>query len=274
MVHSEGKNWERVLERLHAEQHILTHISEPSKLREHYNRFTRKDSPLKKEYLTPPLNLPERTRRRMEREGQHTEIKQLEQEHSARHQRERDEREKARALILEIEERERSFSTDEKGSISKIREKIKAGEEARKKARHDRTDALLEAARAETDQKVAITDNMQMITKVLAAVSESTVAIANSLSPRPSQPPNDSDLWQGMMRQQQEMLNVILHLQDEVHALRDRKRKRPLGEEKEKEEKGTVKEEDPIWGIPDAIAASDAIYAKELQTKETTEPGL
>jgi len=138
MIHSEGKNWERVLEHLHAEQHSVTHISDPC-------------------------------------DGEHSEIKRLEHEHAARHQQEREEREKAL-----------------QGCI--------AG-----------------SCPTETDQREVITQNMQMITKVLAVVSESTLAIANTLK-EPTPVRTEADLMQGMMRQQQEMLNAILHFLQRLGA--------------------------------------------------------
>src|SRR5438105_4101224 len=60
-----GKSWGLALERLHVEKHLLTHINEPDKLREHYNRFTRKDSPLKKEYITPKLPIKPAARKKL-----------------------------------------------------------------------------------------------------------------------------------------------------------------------------------------------------------------
>jgi len=126
------------LECLHAEQHSVTHISDPC-------------------------------------DGEHSEIKRLEHEHAARHQQEREEREKAL-----------------QGCI--------AG-----------------SCPTETDQREVITQNMQMITKVLVVVSESTLAIANTLK-EPTPVRTEADLMQGMMRQQQEMLNAILHFLQRLGA--------------------------------------------------------
>lgn len=234
MLEKVGKNWELALDRLHNEQHTLTHIADHNKLREHYNRFTRHDSPLKKPYITPPVPITAKERKTLEKEGHHAEVMAREQEHAARHQRIREEREEAAQNVLKIEARERAkVSTDSKPTASELRAKIKAGEAERKAERKEKTNALAVAAEVENNQKQTLLHGVEKMMKALEVVSESAVAV--SMAIRKEESSLDHTLLQGLLLQQKEMALALQELRQELaDDRRSRKRKREQEKEKRK----------------------------------------
>lgn len=229
MVRATGKNWENALNRLHAEQHILGRITEPDKLRQHYNQFTRTDSVLKKPYLTPPVVI------KNKHELPPNEIARLEAEHAAKHQQIREEREQAATLVQEIEEHEHAiFSSKEKGNTDKFRTEIQEKESDRKVWRKQKTDTIAVAAIAETKQKAKVTAGIDAITKVLSDVGDTMATVAKSLAREPSESP----LLLQLLAQNQEMMHAIQALQEQhPKKQRGRKRKRKRVDTDEEEER-------------------------------------
>jgi hypothetical protein len=122
LIRSDGKNWSKVLNRMHSEKHIITHIQDPDKLRVHYNGLKSKKGLIWKEYLTPKLRFSREERSSLTP----ADIKQREAEHAYKHQLLREQREHARAILKEIEERENlkgSAEKEKKEILKNIKEK-------------------------------------------------------------------------------------------------------------------------------------------------------
>jgi len=202
LARQHGKNWDKILLIMHNEQHRIPQISDPDKLRSHFNTLNGKDG-VRKPYTAPKLRIVGKKQMTPE------EIKKKEAEFAAEQEKIRlvllafqqiqpnltipkysREREHAVTLLEEIEVREQLLHADAKASEEEIRSRMEERAAERRKVREERLAKVEEAAELDREYKrlmcSALRDVIAML-KESARREEELIAAIHA--PPPPQPP-------------------------------------------------------------------------------------
>lgn len=160
VLHKEGKNWSKVLNILHS-RHLVTDISDPSKLRTRYNTLNGKTSPLKKDFSASKFSP---SRKNLPKE----EIRAQELEHARQTEKLRQEHEHARTLIAGIEAREALPGTNDAPlTETAVKADIEKKAEDRRSVRNNRFEQYMKDAEHEKEFRQQMLGSLKNIFDLL-----------------------------------------------------------------------------------------------------------
>lgn len=160
LVDKHGKNWDKILNIMHSEQHRITHITDHNKVRVHFNGLNdKKKHAMWKEFKPKPFTMTKKKRGEIGAE----EFKRREANYALRMQRLRTDYEEAVLLLKTINERESCKTTSEKESEDKIREEMKQKGEEKRAIRNERINTLQKHVDEEASARSEITDAIKEI---------------------------------------------------------------------------------------------------------------
>lgn len=166
VVKEKGKNWGAVLDEMKNVLHRIDWITEPDKVRRHYNTVNNKKNKLWKAYKTPKL----RIKSAWSKERQMKE----EAEHARKHEMIRKEREVAQSYLREVEEREHLhiIPPPNQPQEDEIRAEMQRKGEERRKTRDERLQTSQHFANNEMKYRERLITTLEGLVKGIVRMGE------------------------------------------------------------------------------------------------------
>jgi len=169
LIQKHGKNWEYILLILQTQQHRLTEIKDPVKLKNHYASLTSKKTKIREPYIIPQFKISSAERKRVSNE----EITRKEHEFAAHHAFQKALKEEA-TTILEIIENTEILDSSSNDVINEkeLRNELKRKGEERKQARQQKVQKSMELAEKDLKIKSELQELILQVKKAIGAIGK------------------------------------------------------------------------------------------------------